>query len=417
LIRVWASVNRRLNRSDIRSVCLLVLVIYSIALAASFATQASGRTIFGPQLGADFGAYYIAGKIFNSVSPGRIYDRDLQRQFYYEIFPSAPPGEELPYVNAPFFALPFLLLARLEYPPAYLIWIMVSLGLYVSGFTLLWRTLDAMPEDTYSVALLLALSFMPFMAECLAGGQTSAFGFFFLALAIGCERRGHPVMSGAALSLCLYKPTLLLLVLPMLVITRRFRTLAGFAIGGLLLAATSLLLIGRQGCLEYIRMLLFFADASTSATSGFKPWKYVDVNTFFRSLLGSYVYLRWFFVAAAFLVVLPLLFRFWRRTDRENANDQSLVWAGVLTWTLVLNVYLGIYDTTLVVLSVLLVTHFFYRRADKLKFELASGYKLITLLLYLVPWITQPIARLTGVQLYTVTLALFGGYQLRLERK
>jgi hypothetical protein len=203
----------------------------------------------------------------------------------------------------------------------------------------------------------------------------------------------------------------------MLVVTRRFSTIAGFVIGGLLLAATSLLLVGWQGCLEYIRMLLFFADATTSATSGLRPWKYVDVNTFFRSLLGSHVYLRWFFVAAAFLVVLPLLFRFWRRTDRENENDQSLVWAGVLTWTLVLNVYLGIYDTTLVVLSVLLVTHFFYRRTDKLKPELASGYKLFTLLLYLVPWITQPIARLTGVQLYTMILALFGGYQLSLERK
>ncbi|MGH9853500.1 MAG: glycosyltransferase family 87 protein, partial [Blastocatellia bacterium] len=222
-------------------------MVYSIALGASFATQASGRTVFGPQLGADFGAYYIAGKIFNSVSPGRIYDRDLQRKFYHELFPSAPPGEELPYVNAPFFALPFPVLARLEYPLAYLIWILISLGLYVSGFTLLWRTLDAMPEDTYLVALLLALSFMPFLAECLAGGQTSAFGFFFLALAISCERRGRPLMSGAALSLCLYKPTLLLLILPMLVITRRFSTIAGFVIGGLLLAATSLLVVGWQG--------------------------------------------------------------------------------------------------------------------------------------------------------------------------
>src|SRR5262245_4997147 len=232
LMHVWVAINRRLNRSDIRSICLLILVIYSITLCVSFATHASGRTVFGPQLGADFGAFYIAGKIFNSVSPSRIYDRDLQRKLYPELYPSAPLGEELPYVNAPFFVLPFPLLARLEYSWAYLVWILLSLGLYISGFTLLWKKLDAMPEDAYFVALLLALSFMPFLVECLAGGQTSAFGFFCFALAISCERRGRPIMSGIALALCSYKPTLLLMALPMLVITRRFSTIVGFLIGG-----------------------------------------------------------------------------------------------------------------------------------------------------------------------------------------
>src|SRR5262245_2831547 len=101
LIRVWAAINRRLNRADIQSICLLVLVIYSIVLCVSFATHKSGRTVFGPQLGADFGAFYIAGKVFNSISPDRIYDRNLHRQLYQEHFPSAPSGEESPYVNAP----------------------------------------------------------------------------------------------------------------------------------------------------------------------------------------------------------------------------------------------------------------------------------------------------------------------------
>jgi len=412
LSRLWRAVDRRLNRSDIRSICLLVLVIYSIILSISFATQRSGRTIFGPQLGADFGAYYIAGTIFNHVAPDRIYDRNLHHRLYQEHFPSAPPGEELPYVNAPFFILLFPVLARLEYPLAYLVWILISLGLFVSGFTLLWRTLDDMPEDAYFVALFLAVSFMPFLVECLAGGQTSAFGFFSLAMAISCERRDRPITGGAALSLCLYKPTLLLLILPMLVITRRISTIAGFVIGGSLLAATSLLVVGWQGCLEYIRMLLFFTDASTSAVSGLKSWKYVDVNSFFRLLLNHHIYLRWVFVATAFLMILPLLFSFWLRACRESKNDQSLVWAGVLTWTMILNVYLGIYDTTLVVLSVLLITHVFYGRTKRFQFELTAIYKLIILLLYLVPWATQPIARLTGVQLYTIILVLFGIYQL-----
>src|SRR5262245_45427146 len=125
IIRIWTAINRRLNCSDIQSICLLVLTIYSIVLCVSFATQKSGSTVFGPQLGADFGAFYIAGKMFNSDSADRIYDRSLHRQLYQEHFPSAPSGEELPYINAPFFVLPFSLLARLGYSWAYFIWILI----------------------------------------------------------------------------------------------------------------------------------------------------------------------------------------------------------------------------------------------------------------------------------------------------
>lgn len=417
LARGWEAIDRRLCRADIQPICLLILVIYSIMLGISFATQEKGSTAFGPQLGADFQQFYVAGVIFNSQTPDRIYDRDLQRRLYHELFPGTPPDTELPYVHAPFFVLPFPFLSKFPYPWAYFVWLLISLGLYISGFTLLWRVLDAMPGDIYLMSLLLALSFMPFLVECLAGGQTSAFGFFCFALAISLERRGHQVMSGAALALCSYKPTLLLLTLPMLIITRRFSTLIGCVIGALLLAIASLLLVGWQGCIGYVYSLFFIGDHSTGAASGLRPWKYIDVISFFRLLLGHHVNLRWLLVAVAFLLVLPLLFRFWLRTSRESESDQGLVWASVLTWTLVLNVYLGIYDSTLVVLSVLLTIHVFYRRASRLQFELAPVYKLTILLLYLAPWVTQPIARLTGVQLYTLILALFGGYQLEQERK
>ena len=412
LIRGWSTINHRLNHSDIRSICLLILVIYSIMLGVSFATQSKGRTVFGSQLGADFEQFYIAGIIFNTQTPDRIYDRDLQRSLYHELFPDTPPDTELPYVHAPFFVLPFPFLSRLSYPWAYFVWLLISLGLYVSGFNLLWRVLDAMPEGVYLMSLLLALSFMPFLVECLAGGQTSAFGFFCFALAINCERRDRQILSGAALALCTYKPTLLLLTLPMLVITRRFSTLIGFVTGSLFLAIVSLLLVGWQGCAGYVNSLLFVGGHSTGAASGLRPWKYVDVNSFFRLLLGHHVYLKWFFVSVACLLVLPLLFRFWLRIGRESESGRSMAWASALTWTLVLNAYLAIYDATLVVLSVLLTIHVIYRRAKELQFDLAPVHKLAMLLLYLTPWVTQPIARLTGVQLYTVALAMFGSYQL-----
>ena len=412
LIRLTNPIERRLNRPYIQFICILILTIYLGVLAISFITNVRGRTIFGPYLGADFGAYYIAGRIFNTHPPDQIYDAGLHDRLYQQQFPDAPDQSGLPYVNAPFFILPFTVLARLPYSWAYLLWLILSLVLYVSGFFLLWRTLEEIPRDAWLMALLLSLSFMPFLVECLAGGQTSAVGFFCLALAIISERRGRYILSGLALSLCTYKPTLLVLVLPMLLITRRYLTILGFVAGCAVLGLISVLTVGWQGCLGYINNLLFFANASTSTASGLRSWKYVDVNSFFRPFLENLPSLRWILTGAVFLIVLPFLFRLWWKTDRSKPDDQNVAWALTLTWTLVLNVYLGIYDTTLVVLSVLLLTDVFYRRRGNDPLLLSPNYKLMLLLLYLVPWITQPIARLSGVQLYTLVLAVFGIYQI-----
>jgi len=175
-----------------------VLAVYLVALLVSFATSVRGRTIFGPYLGADFGAFYIAGKIFNAESPARIYDAELHQQLYQAEFPDAPPDSHLPYVNAPFFILPFTLLSRLPYSWAYLCWVVLSVALFVAGFTLVWKTLDGIPADAWFVSLLLGISFMPFLVECLAGGQTSAIGFTCLAVAISSERRRRQIVSGLA---------------------------------------------------------------------------------------------------------------------------------------------------------------------------------------------------------------------------
>lgn len=388
-----------------------MLAVYLVAFVVSFATSVRGRTVFGPDLGADFGAFYIAGKIFNTHSPDRIYDPELHRQLRQEHFPDAPPDSQLPYVNAPFFVLPFTVLARLPYSWAYLSWVGLSLALYVAGFALIWKPLGGIPRDAKFIALLLALSFMPFLVECLAGGQTSAVGFFCLALAVSSEQRGRHLLSGLAISLGAYKPTLLLLAVPMLIITRRYKTLLGFVAGCGLLALVSLLVVDWQGCLGYINTLLYFTSASTSAASGLRSWKYVDINSFLRPLLGQHPFLRWTMTVAAFGSVLPLLFRSWWQSDLKHRDEQRLVWALVLSWTLVLNLYVGIYDSTLVVLSVLLTTDFLYSRTEDQRW-LPANYKFILLLLYVGPWITQPIARQTNFQSYTLVLALLGGWQL-----
>jgi hypothetical protein len=122
LTQCHASVERRLTRRYIQSVCCLLLGFFLIVQTFSFLTNDKGRTAFGPYLGADFAVFYVAGSIFDAYPPERIYDINLHTQLYRGLFPGVPPDAQLPYANAPFFVLPFAVLAHLPYQWAYLIW-------------------------------------------------------------------------------------------------------------------------------------------------------------------------------------------------------------------------------------------------------------------------------------------------------
>jgi hypothetical protein len=256
---------------------------------------------------------------------------------------------------------------------------------------------------------------MPFLVECLGGGQTTAFGFFFLALALRLDMTDRQFESGMALALCSYKPTLLLLIFPMLIITRRPRILLGLVLGCALLALVSFITVGWQGCIDYVKMLLHFTSQSTSAVSGLRSWKYVDINSFFRLLTGTHTLVRWIMTLGTGAIITFFLLRVWWNAGRDNKSDRALVWAITITWTLVLNIYLGIYDSSLIVLSALLTTDILYRRADAHGPALTTTYRNLLLLLYVVPWITEIVAQVTGIQLYTLVLAAFGIYQIRLR--
>ena len=417
LTRLHDAVERRLNRRYIRSVCCLLLGFFLLVQTFSFVTSERGRTAFGPFLGADFAVFYVAGSIFDGYAPARIYDVNLHSRLYRGLFPGVPPEAQLPYANAPFFVLPFAALAHLPYQWAYLLWMLISIGLYFGGLRLLWGSYPSIPRNAWLTVVLLAFSFTPFLIEGLSGGQVSVFGFFWLALALSLERRGHLLLSGAALSVCAYKPTLLVLILPMLVVTRRWGLLRGFAIGGLGLAALSLLAVGWQGCRTYVEVLLLFLDTTAGAAPGLRTWKYVDINSFSRLLAGGHTYGRWALVLVAAGCTLPLLVRGWWKADCARENVRSAIWAMTIVWTLVLNVYLGIYDTVLVVPGALITADLLSHEEPDKRSMLTSAYTYLLAALYLVPWVTQPVARLTGVQLYTLVLAVFGFYLISLLRR
>ena len=376
-----------------RTYALLTMMFGCLVVISSFVE--SPERLTG---GTDFPAFYNAGRILNEYSGKSLYDRELQRRLYLEVAPNAAIRRNLFFVYTPFFALVFAPLASLPYVPAFVCWILISIGLFMVGFWLAW-TAASLPTEHRLNGFVLALAFLPFLTWCLFTGQTSAFGFFWLALAIYLDRKGWLFASGCALAVLLYKPTLLILLVPMLIVTKRWRSLAGFCVTATGLGLVSLAMVGFSGLPAYLSMLASF---SQDKASGKHPnWADVDAFSFFLPLVNGRVSLARGLVAALGIVVMPFLLAVWmRRPERA--------WAHAITWTLVLNIYVLIYDATFIILAVLLSIEPLILSQR----QLPLSFRWLLLALFLVPWVETNMALNYGFHPMTVVLVAFGCYQL-----
>ncbi len=407
-----------LDRARLRFVGVAVLAIGLMTLVVSFGTSDRGRTVFGPPLGADFAGFYAAGAILNSPHPDRLYDLDYHNQTYHEILPNLDASERLAFRYPPFVAVAFRPLARLPYEAAFACWLVFSAGAYLAGLALLWKSRTNLPATEMPMVLLLALSFEPFLIECWLGGQVSAFAFLLAALAFRCRERGQPFVGGLALGLLAYKPTLLALLGPMLLVGRCGRMLAGLTVALLGLGGFSYLTAGPQVCWDSLEGMVSFLLAKTTRAEEIQaaqvvavPWtKYVDLNAFLRLLpnlpLAAKAVLALAVAGTALWSLLPA----WWRLERRGDLHRRLTWAATVIWTLVLNIYIGIYDVTLAVFAALVTADLAWRQTDGKSGELPRGLRVVLVLLYLVPWFTQPLAKATGVQAMTLVLLGMGSY-------
>lgn len=219
---------------------------------------------------------------------------------------------------------------------------------------------------------------------------------------------------GLALSLCLYKPPLLLLIVPMLVVARKWRALVGFALGSSTLAGVSVLTVGWRGCRAYAQMLTAYPAYVSSKFVVFPKWKFVDLNNFLGLLLGSDIATRRIVWLVVVVSILPVLVCSWLMSSRCGPVRLMLVWAATLTWTLVMNIHTGYYDTILAVPGLVITADALHRCAGATGRALTPGFKCLLTLLYVVPWVSQHLARWTGFQPFTLILMAVGAYQLAL---
>ena len=406
-------IDARLQPSYLRLVSVAVLIVGAVLLCVSFATSDRGKTSFGTPLGNDFAGFFVAAQILERGQASQLYDRALHDQLYHELLPRLDQGDSIPYVHPPFVAGVLRPLTHFRYEAAVAIWLVISLSLFLAGVWCLVRSCPGLSREHVGVVVLLSLSFEPFLMECWLGGQLSGFGFFSYALTWFALSRGRPVAAGMALGLSFYKPTLLLLVLPLLVVGRRWRVLWGMTITGVLLAGLSLALVGWEVSVGYLDVLVSFRKSTSGGGLGIVTWKYVDLNNSLRLLWGERSP-----VQSAVFVILSLgpllwLMKAWWRWASLETQQQQWLWAATLAWLPILNLYVGIYDSIFVVQSVLLAADVLLqeRRTDAPLTNSRLAYWALAIAGS--AWFSQSLARISGVQVYTLALIGLGLFELR----
>ena len=102
----------------------------------------------------------------------------------------------------------------------------------------------------------------------------------------------------------------------------------------------------------------------------------------------------------------------------KSANSgrpaQSLAWAATLTWTLLLNVYVPVYDAVLATIAVVLTMG----ALRELGWRVATRWTIfLSVFICAASWETDAIAESHGIQLLSVMLAVLGLGQLYMLRR
>jgi hypothetical protein len=177
----------------------------------------------------------------------------------------------------------------------------------------------------------------------------------------------------------------------MLLVTRRWLTLAGFSLGAVVLGALSLSMIGSAGLPSYFRMLQSFSVLKLTGRR--RTFHEIDLFSFFNSIFHDHVFLAITVTSAICVVVFVILVKQWSRLPARG-------WALAIPWTTILNLYFLTYDATILILSVLLTFEWLRNR---------RALRWLVLGLFVTAFFD--IARLS-FQPFTFAIAAFGAYQL-----
>jgi hypothetical protein len=232
-------------------------------------------------MGADYRAFYASAQIARDRGFAQVYDLKTQDAYQRPLYDQCYSGPaRVPYVPVPMpylppFVLLFMPMAPLPYMTSYFVWIFLNLALIVLYMFRFKRALGAVNGGDIMAQLLVCLPvFSNFFLGQVNGWMLICLAEFLLAL-----MKGKDFRAGLWLVGLLVKPQTLILILPGLLLARRFKSLAGFTVSCVAIAGISMLLAGGYGLGDLAILILHYVRGlPTNAPEAMMNWRAVAFN-------------------------------------------------------------------------------------------------------------------------------------------
>jgi hypothetical protein len=299
---------------------------------------------------SDFTIYYCAGTLVRRGFGHELYDNIAQFKVQREFSPDVSIRlDALPYNHPPFEAAFFAPFTYVSYPSAFALWALANLAMLISLPFLLRPNLPQLRNYSWPSWVLASLGFFPIFFTLLQG-QDAILLLFLYALTFVCFKKERDLFAGSWLALGLFKPHLILPFLLILLLQGRKKVLYGFFPVAAVLALVSIIIVGREGMLQYPRYVLHLEE--TMAGGSIAPSDMPNLRGMLYLLQRGDSYVT---VVTLALSVGVLLFAAWRCRAGTSLFDLKFSLGAVAT---ALVSYHGLgFDLSILMLPILLLAN------------------------------------------------------------
>ena len=366
---------------------LLAVCLWSV-YATDMATPGL-RDRHGLIKGTDFLHFYTLGTLARDGRGDLLYNMSAQTAWLGRLVPEAAGTVYVP-LYGPQVSLLFAPLARLGYPRALWVWLLLNLAIYVLCCRAVWKQCAHLQRAAGTVCIL-AVAF-PGLFHLLAWGQTSGLALACFTLAFLALRGGRAVAAGLAIGCLIFKPQLGLAAAVVFVLAGEWRIVFGASVAALVQLGVGWLAYGSAVMRDYFHALLHVRDVLPLLEP--RPYQMVSLRAFWSLLLP------WPQVACALYglsaaAVLALMVRGW-----SGRLPLELRFSALLLATTLVAPHLTVYDLVILAPAFLLL-------GNAAAGSSRGAAKAVQFLLYLCYplFLLGPLTRVTHLQLSVVALA------------
>ncbi len=300
---------------------------------------------------ADFRQLYVAGYMVRTGHRTQLYDYAAQTYFQNTLVSN--DERALPFIRPAYQALMFVPFSLLPYRTAYLGFLLLNVLLLALAFLILQPRLRGLSRVWPGLPPALFLGFYP-VALALMQGQDSILLLALLAAALVSLERNRDLTAGALAGVGLFKFQIVVPIVLLFLLWRRWRFVKGFMFSAILVGLLSFITSGWAETVVFVHSLLSVGAGLPAVPGEINFPLRINIMANLRGLVYGLASLRasrlWLQVTTLLLSSLVVISM--RARGRQQPGGDALILA--ITAGVVVSYYLFIHDLSILLIPIVL---------------------------------------------------------------